>query len=199
MAVSPANKEGIRNRLRTRWQRACHVRGHGVHSPFAYRMVTDVIRPRPIYGYYGYHDIDSAVEGAHREFQTPRGGVDAAAFARLVLRLAVALRPDDAFVSPYMPKAVADAVAAAGRNIMVSRRYDPSGFPSLAVAEASHPIVARAGELLSRDGAILVVAGCAPEVCADIFARMGEGLLLEAQRYAVFFSRAGMYKQHILI
>ncbi|MCH5236716.1 MAG: hypothetical protein J1E95_02830 [Muribaculaceae bacterium] len=34
-----------------------HSKGYGVHSPFAFRMVNDVISPGP-YGYYGYKEID---------------------------------------------------------------------------------------------------------------------------------------------
>lgn len=37
-----------------RWR---HSRGYGVHSPYAYRFVTDVLRPGD-YGFYAYHDID---------------------------------------------------------------------------------------------------------------------------------------------
>lgn len=34
-----------------RWR---HSKGYGVHSPYAYRFVTDVLRPGD-YGYYAYH------------------------------------------------------------------------------------------------------------------------------------------------
>lgn len=37
-----------------RWR---HSHGFGVHSPYAYHIVTGVIRPGD-YGYYGYHIID---------------------------------------------------------------------------------------------------------------------------------------------
>ena len=40
-----------------RWR---HSRGFGVHSPFAYRFVTDVLRPGQ-YGYYAYHEADRLV------------------------------------------------------------------------------------------------------------------------------------------
>lgn len=45
------------SRLWNRYLRWRHSKGFGVHSPFAYRMVTDVISPGN-YGYYGYHEID---------------------------------------------------------------------------------------------------------------------------------------------
>ena len=39
------------------FQRKRHARGFGVHSPFAYRFVTDVIHPGR-YGYYAFDEID---------------------------------------------------------------------------------------------------------------------------------------------
>lgn len=45
-----------------RYKRWRHSRGYGVHSPFAYKFVTDVLRPGP-YGYYSYHDIEPNLKG----------------------------------------------------------------------------------------------------------------------------------------
>lgn len=36
-----------------RWR---HSKGYGVHSPYAYRFITDVLNPGS-YGYYAYHNI----------------------------------------------------------------------------------------------------------------------------------------------
>ena len=37
-----------------RWR---HSKGYGVHSPFAYRFITDVLKPGD-YGYYAYHQLE---------------------------------------------------------------------------------------------------------------------------------------------
>lgn len=37
-----------------RWR---HSKGYGVHSPYAYRFVKDVLHPGD-YGFYAYHDLD---------------------------------------------------------------------------------------------------------------------------------------------
>lgn len=42
-----------------------HSKGFGVHSPFAYRFVTDVLRPGN-YAYYSYHDIFLFLEEKER-------------------------------------------------------------------------------------------------------------------------------------
>ncbi len=42
-----------------RYKRWRHGRGFGVHSPFAYHFVTEVLRLPRIYGYYAYRDVAS--------------------------------------------------------------------------------------------------------------------------------------------
>ena len=42
-----------------RWR---HTRGYGVHSPYAYSVVKEVVRPGRRYAYYGYDDIDNAID-----------------------------------------------------------------------------------------------------------------------------------------
>lgn len=45
-----------------RWR---HSKGYGVHSPYAYRFVTDVLRPEP-YGYYAYHCLEEFLKDSER-------------------------------------------------------------------------------------------------------------------------------------
>lgn len=47
-----------------RWR---HSKGFGVHSPYAYRFITDVVRPGP-YGYYAYHSLKSDRSTASDDF-----------------------------------------------------------------------------------------------------------------------------------
>lgn len=64
----------IRIWLRRRWR----ARGHGIHSPFAYRMVTSVLRERG--RYYGYEVLEK------------RCGEDVR-WLKLVFRIVCALEP----------------------------------------------------------------------------------------------------------
>lgn len=52
-----------------RWR---HSKGFGVHSPFAYRFITDVVKPGK-YGYYAYHNLDRLLLdydiSTHRNFK----------------------------------------------------------------------------------------------------------------------------------
>ena len=97
----------MRNPLSDFWEsylRWRHFKGYGVHSPFAYRLVTEVINPGD-YGYYGY-------VGIHRACNKINGDE---ARMRLLLRLMVQLQkrrivlnrqPDDVY------RAVAKSVSA---------------------------------------------------------------------------------------
>lgn len=46
-----------------RWR---HSKGFGVHSPYAYKFVTDVLRPGP-YGYYSYRKVEELLTGTERD------------------------------------------------------------------------------------------------------------------------------------
>lgn len=63
-----------------RWR---HSKGYGVHSPFAYKIVTEVISPGK-YGYYGYHEIDRIAAKRKSGYLSGRD-------LKLLLRLSIAL------------------------------------------------------------------------------------------------------------
>jgi len=63
------------------WQRLRHGRGFGVHSPFAYRFIREVLRER--YAYYSYECIDSFADAWP-------GGRDS---ARMLFRVAAFIQP----------------------------------------------------------------------------------------------------------
>ncbi|MDE6310765.1 MAG: hypothetical protein K2L96_03005 [Muribaculaceae bacterium] len=46
------------------WQRLRHRRGFGIHSPFAFRFITEVLNPRRGYVYYA----EECVRGRNRRF-----------------------------------------------------------------------------------------------------------------------------------
>lgn len=77
------------------WQRLRHSRGFGVHSPFAYRFIREVLRERC--AFYAYDDVD-AVAGS---WPGGRAG------ARLLMRTAAWMRPDAIAVCGHGPEAAA--------------------------------------------------------------------------------------------
>ncbi|MDE6010907.1 MAG: hypothetical protein K2F87_05650 [Muribaculaceae bacterium] len=98
-----------------RWR---HSRGFGVHSPFAYTLVTDALYPPHGYAYYLENDarLDSADPSESRQ-------------ARALYRLAVTLRSGtgartDIYLWPEAPKCYRAALILAGANILASTRPD---------------------------------------------------------------------------
>ena len=65
-----------------RWR---HSKGYGVHSPYAYRFVTEVLKPGN-YGYYAYHQLESF----NRNLKTRR--VSFFREAKFLIRLAIFLK-----------------------------------------------------------------------------------------------------------
>lgn len=70
-----------------RWR---NVRGFGVHSPAAYAIMRDVVRPSRLYGLYSYHTLDCLLEQAQMpesEYRSTRKRM------RMLLRLCRHLAP----------------------------------------------------------------------------------------------------------
>lgn len=51
------------------YKRLRHSRGFGIHSPSAYRMICEILRPSKLYGYYAYADLErfANMENTHSE------------------------------------------------------------------------------------------------------------------------------------
>lgn len=98
-----------------RWR---HSRGFGVHSPFAYHIVTAAITPSRRYAYYGYADIDTALETVpSKEYTYGQLRKD----ARLLLRLAVALGTRRIFIPADAHRALRAAAEASGAMVLNDR------------------------------------------------------------------------------
>ncbi len=180
-------------------ERLRHKRGFGVHSAFAYRMVTDVIRPLKVYGYYGYHQIDCAEEGNAHLIRTENGILRASAVARMLLRLAVALRPKNILVSRNLPGVITRALRSADSTAVIKPKFESTQPPQLTVVESNHPIVAGLPAILSHDGAIAMIIGGTTTLANRLFESLDEGVIFEGRKYILIFSRSGMQKQYIRI
>ncbi len=71
----------VLNRFR-RWRR---TKGYGIHSPYAFRFVREVIRSSNDYGYYAYAEIENELRRHHPSLKRST--------ARLIFRLLVELNP----------------------------------------------------------------------------------------------------------
>lgn len=95
-----------------RWR---HSRGFGIHSPFAYTFITDVlVQPLP---YYGYADISC----------DPR--------VRLLFRITARFQPQRVLILSSKPQLLEAAVRRAFSKADTATAADPSLQPDLVVAD----------------------------------------------------------------
>lgn len=85
-----------------------HRQGYGIHSPFAFSFVTDVVYESG--AYYAYPELDRFWQQARRSGHTPLRRKD----CRLLLRLANYVRPVQAVVVGLGPQSVEMACMRAG-------------------------------------------------------------------------------------
>lgn len=90
-------------------------RGYGIHSPLAFRLVKNVIRPRNEAIYYGEEKL---MFSSYSPSIIRR--------ARILLRFVAELQPSYVWMSPGIPEIYKDAVKYAG---CVVRIYDGEIFP----------------------------------------------------------------------
>ncbi|MDE6444827.1 MAG: hypothetical protein K2K64_10490 [Muribaculaceae bacterium] len=150
-----------------RWR---HSRGFGVHSPFAYHIVTSAISPGRQYGYYGYEAIEqSDPKNSRRD-------------ARFLLRLIVALDAKRVLIPATADKALLTAVRASGAEIV-------SDSPDLAVVFSPD----KAPALIDKGIPVLIMS--ASRKCDMETALPGNpfrGLILLGLRKALIIPREDM-------
>lgn len=143
-----------------RWR---HTRGFGVHSPFAYRVLTEVITCP--HGYYGFHSINRGLTPAQRRSRP-------AVRARMLLRLAVFLRPATVALPASGSALWRVAVKEGYRK---ARIVTPdAATPALLVAEGD-AYRAAAERTLAAGGAVLLF-GISVEESRSLAAMMAEGI-----------------------
>ncbi len=91
--MAPHNRRSVQEQVSIadwykRWR---HGHGFGVHSPFAYRMVREVLRPSRATAYYAYGELSSARRRC--------GSTLSKAEVELIYRILIALRPATVAIS----------------------------------------------------------------------------------------------------
>ena len=161
-----------------RWR---HSRGYGVHSPFAYNLVRNAIRPGHGYAWYGYHDIDVAMTKEGRDAY-PRLRRD----AMLLLRLMAVLQAKRLLLWPggqNVFRAVADAVRA--ETVMLGGKNEVHPKPGdFMLVRGAYP---RQDEISRRLAAGTVVIAVDPDTATrdTVMAFHGHGLLLPGRRIVI--------------
>lgn len=128
-----------------------HRQGYGIHSPFAFSFVTDVVYESG--AYYAYPELDRLWQQARRSGLTPLRRKD----CRLLLRLANYVRPVQAVVVGLGPQSVEMACMRAGSRHTIWTAEGCSADLVVAMKGWEH----RAVELLERvnPGGMLLLYG----------------------------------------
>lgn len=145
-----------------RWR---HTRGYGVHSPYAYSLLTEAVTMP--YAYYGYSRIDRLLRPSARQSLTARR-------SRLALRLAAFLKPESICVTDQSARLLHTAVRE-GRpsaRFYAPRAVGKAAFVVSPTGDADEEILAER----VREGAAILAFGISPEASRRIADCMGDGV-----------------------
>ncbi|MCM1152210.1 MAG: hypothetical protein NC328_00950 [Muribaculum sp.] len=150
------------------YKRLRHTYGYGVHSPLAYRLVTDVLMPGRLYGWYGYEDVDKALRENRSSAAITAG---TARIAYLLLRLAGYLDTRRVWISPRYSKEEVRVYSAALRAARSDIRISTARIPP---EEATLTVAPKAGVLTDHTlyiigtGKTLLLTDTTPEGSGEI-------------------------------
>lgn len=174
-------------RLAEAYKRWRHTHGFGVHSPFAFDLVTTVVRPGSHYAHYGYEDIDNCIvrtslPGSRRH-------------ARMLLRLAAfldvrsAFLPKDAYSPPFRA-----ALRAANSKMRLTSALAEMHKCQLVCSTGDYvPLHALCG-FLTNPGSIVSLRAMHEGWSQALFDALPEGLMLYSKDAAIVVNRPGMQK-----
>lgn len=167
-----------------RWR---HTHGFGVHSPFAFDLVTTVVRPGSCYAHYGYEDIDNSIVRTSLP--------DSRRHARMLLRLAAfldvrsAFLPKDAYSPPFRA-----ALRAANSGMWLTSAMAEIHKCQLVCTTADFVPLHTLCEFLKHSGAIISIRALPEDWCRTLFDALPEGLMLYSKDAAIMVNRPGMQK-----
>ena len=164
-----------------------HTYGFGVHSPFAFRMVKDVVRPGRGYAWYGFEDIDAAVNAGKTSIGIERK-------AKLLHRLLAFLNPSSLFLPPGIDPVFHVAAAAAGKNMKIERKPNHAAECGMIATHKDFLPLTLLKNHISHPGNALAIMDCQSGWKEEIFASLPEGLMLCSSHHAIIIHRPGMMK-----
>lgn len=163
-----------------RYKRWRHTRGFGIHSPFAYRVVCDIIS-QP-YHFYDYDMIDAELESVRRSRKLRN-------LCRLLLRLSNFLRPKVVCVSPSTPGAVLKSLRLGyGKSILKSDNTIPEDA-DLYLDHKGAWGVKDIAPLFHNDGATIFILNIEAEVREYILGNLPGGVAFYSPSHLLLFLR----------
>ncbi|MBD5227385.1 MAG: hypothetical protein HDS67_04960 [Bacteroidales bacterium] len=168
-----------------RWR---HRRGFGVHSPSAFMLVREVVRPRGRYRYYAEERLDAMrIEEADRRIY------------RLAVRLVGRLHADRVRVETDSPLAhvfsrEGISFEGARTHISASARHVQSGREAL--SEATLPIVSLR---FGVDGEAHLYRGLTEAESAVITAQMTPAVVLDGREFLIVYKTPGLSPIYVTV
>lgn len=164
-----------------------HTYGFGVHSPFAYRLVKDVVRPGRGYAWYGYEDIDAAVNSR-------KAGIRIERQSKMFLRLIAFLNPDSLFLPLGIDPLFFMAAQAMGETLNIERKPRHALECSMIGTHSDFIPLPMLKKHLSSPGKSLVMMDYPREWREELFDALPQGLILYSERNAIMVNRPDMMK-----
>ena len=171
------------SRIALAFQRKRHSRGFGVHSTYAYRFVTDVVKSGK-YGYYAYDVVD------HDTSLSAKEAADAKFLVRMLAFLNRAEIVCNATPSTSL-KAAANALHIPLELLPEKKQHSERCDNRLLVLENCDIKPAVLADLLGRATAIYAT-NPSPQLCDALSAPLSKGLLLKSKNKILLIPRSEM-------
>lgn len=178
--------------LKERFLRWRATKGYGVHSPLAFRLVKNVLRPPRDVVYYGEERLAGRLSRSNRR-QIRR--------ARVLLRFVAEMHPAVVWTTPGLPELYLEAIRLAG---CVVRIYDGALFPAeidkadMVVAEGKK-LKKKELEKALRPGRSLIAFGVKEKMEERVTLGMKSGVILEGEGSLIAVADTGgaLHKYYI--
>lgn len=165
-----------------RWR---HTRGYGVHSPFAFSIVTEVVQNPKGYEYYGYKEIETQAKTNRKERK----------FAKMLHRLCSRCDIGSVFVEKGLDThVITSALKNSNSQLAFTTDTELIDNARLVICYGNENNYQEISRLLERPGRIIVIIGAEQNEIDSLFDGMDEGLLLYSPQKAIIFNRPGMQK-----
>lgn len=167
-----------------RWRNS---HGFGVHSPFGFQLVEQVIKRQSGYAYYAYADIDRCCR-RHPSSRATAGE------AKMLLRLACMLKIDRAFLPKDAHKAFFLALRSAASGVKFSHNPAKTEICDLVASRKDMIACDKLCSFISHPDRTLLIKDIPDGWCDRVFAAMNEGIMIIGKRNVIVISRRQMQK-----
>ena len=169
------------------YKRLRHTYGFGVHSPFAFRMVKDVVRPGRAYCWYGYEDIDAGVNSRRASVRIERQ-------AKMFHRLLSFLNPQSLFLPHGIDPLFHTAATTVDSRMKIERKPKLARECEMIATHESFISLDSLKEHILTPGHSVVIMNAPQGWAETLFETLPQGLMLYGRHNAIIVNRPDMMK-----